>query len=115
MPHQGAPAYVATYYTGQLPAAQGNVAKALNAGATLGELRTQAHALRDLNREDSTVFTALVTVLDSNKVNVIYGLGIGTDIRQISPIPGKLLALFGEGGGILGPAQVLLLNATMTG
>ena len=43
------------------------------------------------------------------------GLGIGTaGIGQISPIAGKLLALFGKGGGILGPAQALLLDAMVT-
>ena len=41
-PDQEAPAYVATYYTGQLPSAQGHVVSALNARATPGELRTQA-------------------------------------------------------------------------
>ena len=72
--------------------------------------------LRDLHREDSTAFTALVVAVpDSHKVKVIYGLGIGmAGIGQISPIAGKLLALFGEGGGILGLAQALLLNVTMT-
>ena len=52
---------------------------------------------------------------DSHKVKVIYGLGIGTaGIEQILPIPGKLLALFGEGGGIMGPPQALLLDTTVT-
>ena len=106
---QGAPSYVVTYYTGQLRAAQGKVARALNARATPGEQWTQAQAffefldnpqndLRVLNREDSTVLTALVVVSDSHKVTVIYRLSIGTaGIRQIPPITGKLLALFGEG------------------
>jgi len=87
-PNQEAPAYVATYYTGQLPAAQVHVASALNARATPGELRTQAQAffdflenpqndLRDLNGEKGSIFTALVAVPDSHKVKVVYGLGIG--------------------------------------
>ena len=46
-PPPEAPAYVATYYTGQLLAAQGHVASALNARATPGELRTQAQAFFD--------------------------------------------------------------------
>jgi len=45
----------------------------------------------------------------------VYGVRIGTvGIGQISLIAGKLLALFGEGGGILGPAQALLLDTTVT-
>ena len=35
--NQGAPAYVTTYYTGQLLAAQGNVPKLLKARATPGK------------------------------------------------------------------------------
>ena len=123
---QGAPAYVVTYYTGQLLAAQQKVARLLNARAIPWEQRTQAQAffeflenpqndLQDLNGDDSTVFTALVAVPDSHKVKVIYGLSIGTaGIRQISPIARKVLLLFGEGGGILGPAQALLLDADIT-
>jgi len=125
-PPPEAPAYAATYYTGQLPAAQGHVATTLNARATPGELRAQAQAffdflenpnndLRDLNGEEGSIFTALVAVPDSHKVKVVYGLGIGTSgIGQISPIAGKLLALFGEGGGIMGPAQALLLDTSVT-
>jgi len=87
--NQGTPAYVATYYTGQLPAAQGKVAKLLNARAVPREQRMHAQAffefldnpqndLRDLKGEDSTAFTALVAVPGSHQVKVIYGLGIGT-------------------------------------
>ena len=104
----------ATYHTGQHQAAIGQVAKDLNNNrATSGEHRTQAEAffeflndpqndLQDLNGDDSTLFTALVAVSDSHKVKFIYRLGIGTaGIRKISSIAGKLLALFGEGGGVL--------------
>jgi len=53
-----------------------------------------------------------VAVLDSHKVKVVYGLGIGTaGIGQFSPIGGILLILFGEGGGVLGLVQALLLDA----
>ena len=119
----GDQACVVTYYTGQLPAATGKVAKDLNYRATPGEQRMQAQAffeflddsqndLQDLNRNVSTVFTLLIAVLDSHNVKVVYGLGIGTaGIGQISPIAGKLLGLFVEGGGVLGPAQALLLDA----
>ena len=37
-------------------------------------------------------------------------LALQAGIGQMSPIAGKLLALFGE-GGVLGPAQALLLDA----
>ena len=65
--------------------------------------------LRDWNEDDSTVFTALVSVLESNMVMVVYGLGIGPPcISQVSLIARKLLALFSEGGGMLGPVQLVL-------
>jgi hypothetical protein len=69
--------------------------------------------LRDLNR-DTSQFTALVLVPDSPKVKVVYGLSIGTaTIGQTSPVVNKLLALFGEGGGVLGPAQALMVNKSL--
>ena len=69
--------------------------------------------LRDLNGDDK-FFTALVAVTDTNKVKLIYGLGVGTaGIGQVSAVVGKLLALFGEGGGALGPAQSIMLDATI--
>jgi len=69
--------------------------------------------LRDLNG-DVAQFTALVSVPDTNMVKVIYGLGIGTAaIGQVSPLANRLLALFGEGGMALGPAQTIVLDATM--
>ena len=43
-PDQEVPAYVATYYMRQLPAAQGHVTSVLNARATPGEFKTQAQA-----------------------------------------------------------------------
>ena len=69
--------------------------------------------LRDLNG-DVAQFTALICVPETNLVKVIYGLGIGTAaIGQVSPLANRLLALFGEGGVTLGPAQTLVLESTM--
>ena len=116
--------YVSTHFDGQLPAANGAVARAVNAQLSPEEQRTQAQEffaflydmqsdLRDLNGDDK-LFTALVSVPDTNKVKVIYGLGIGTaGIGQVSSVAGKLLALFGEGGGGLGPAQSIMLESTI--
>ena len=70
-------------HTGQLPAATRQVANALNAKGTLIQQRVQAVAfysflddphkdLRDLNGDDSTVFTALGAVPNSNLVKVVY-------------------------------------------
>ena len=60
------------------------------------------------------MFTVLVAVPDFHKVKVIYSLGISTaGVGQILPSTGKLLALFGEGGGILELTQALLLDARM--
>ena len=71
-------AYLATFYTGQLPAAIGAVAKAVAAKQSLEEQRAKAEAealfqflqtngndLRDLNGNDS-LFTSLVAFPDSN-------------------------------------------------
>jgi len=114
-PPQGPPGYVATYHTGQLPAPQGPVALAFAAAAAhttahrnqasnfYAFLNDPASDLRDLNG-DTLQFTALVSVPDTSKVKVVYGLGIGTaTIGQTSPVANKLLALFGEEEGVLGP------------
>ena len=70
---QGPPAYIATHYTEQLPSAQGDVAKALEAASDAAAQRTLASTLRqfldnetsdlrDLNG-DVAQFTALILVL----------------------------------------------------
>ena len=69
--------------------------------------------MRDLNG-DEYFFTALVLLPDSNKFKVIYGIGMGTAvIGHVSTVSGKLLALCGEGGGVLGPAQSIVLDAQL--
>lgn len=119
-----APGYLATFHTGQLPAARGAVATAMAAQGPPATQRANADALyqflldpqndlRDLNGDD-TLFTALIAIPASCKVKVIYGMGFGTaGIGQASPIQGKLLALYSEGGGILGPAQAIVLDRTL--
>ena len=63
---------------------------------------------------DTSQFTALVSVTNSPKIKVVYGLGIRkATIGQTSPLANKLLALFGERGGVLGLAQALTLNRTL--
>jgi hypothetical protein len=53
-------------------------------------------------------------VPDSNRVNLVYGLGFGTaGIGRVSPVAGKLLALTGEGGGEIRPAQTIVLEASL--
>ena len=69
--------------------------------------------MRDINGDDS-FFTALVLVPDSNKVKVIYGLGMGTtEIGHVLAVSTKLLAIFGKGGGFPGPAQSIVLDAQL--
>ena len=76
-------------------------------------LGMQQSDMRYLNGDDS-FFTALVFLPDSNKFKVIYGLGMSTAvIGHVSEVSGKLLALFGEGGGFLGPAQSIVLDAQL--
>ena len=63
---------------------------------------------------DESFFIALFSVPDSNKVKVIYVLGMGTAvIGHVSAVLGKLLSLFGEGGGVLGPAESIVLDAQL--
>ena len=70
--------------------------------------------MRDINGDDS-FFTALVLVPDSNKVKVIYGLGMGTaGIGHISAVSGKLLALLGEGGGGPGTRTIHCVGCATT-
>ena len=120
-PPGGAPqGYVATHYTGTLQAATGCIATEF-AKVTLMEQRrvaTTLHTfladpqsdLRDLNG-DQTPFTAMVSVPGTHKIKILYGLGYGTSgIGQVSPIAKRLLALFGEGSAIMGPAQVISLD-----
>ena len=53
-------------------------------------------------------------VPDSNRVNLVYGLGFGTaGIGRVSPVAGKLLTLTGEGGGEIRPAQTIVLEASL--
>ena len=122
---QGAPpqGYVATHYTGTLPAATGCIATDF-AKVPLMEQRRVANTLhtfladpqsdlRDLNG-DQTPFTAMVSVPGTHKIKILYGLGYGTSgIGQVSPIAKRLLALFGEGSAIMGPAQVISLDPTI--
>ena len=69
--------------------------------------------MRDLN-VDEFFFTELVSVPDLNKVKVIQGIGMGTvGIGHISAVAGKLLSLFGEGGGVQGPVQSIVLDAQL--
>ena len=76
-------------------------------------LQTDRNGLRDLNGDES-LFTSLVVVPDSNQVNLVYGLGFGTaGIGRVSPVAGKLIALTGEGGGEIRPAQTIVLEASL--
>ena len=63
---------------------------------------------------DYTLFTALLLEPGTQQVKVVYGIGTGTaSIYQTSPIPKKLLMIYGEGGTAIGPSQRLVLYATV--
>ena len=116
--------YVCTFYRGTLPAPTGEVAQLVNRSATTAVLRARAESfyaflsdpasdLRDLNG-DNTLFTAMISVPGTNKVKIIYGMGLGTaQIGQVNPVANKIMALFGEGGSDLGTPQVLVVNPSI--
>ena len=115
--------YVPTHWDRQIPEATGSVAKSMEATKTPAELRIEATALHQLLvaqqsgmkylNGDESFFIALFSVPDSNKVKVIYVLGMGTAvIGHVSAVSVKLLYLFGK-GGVLGPAQPIVLDAQL--
>jgi len=113
-------AYQSTFYGGNLPAPTGEVGQFNNRTVSTAGLKDQAEAflnflndptidLRDLNGEN-TIFMAIIMVIGTQKVKVIYGMGRGTaQIGQVSPVANKMLSLFGEGGADLGTPQVIVL------
>ena len=122
---QGDAGYISRYFLGTLPAGTGDVARSLAASFTPEQQRQAAvdlfsflqeefGDLRDLNG-DNRPFTALVAIPGTHRVRVIYGLGAGSaGIGQVSPLQDKLLALTGEGGGLLGPPQPMILPPALT-
>ena len=82
--------HIPTCHTGQLPAAKGMVTKALDTKATLLQLKraqalvafdqflnNPANNLRYLKGYNTKIFTAaLISVPDSNRVKLMYRLGI---------------------------------------
>ena len=69
--------------------------------------------LQDLNG-DYKHFTALVAVPRTYTMKATYGHVIGASgIGHVYPVKKKLLALFGKGGGILGPAKAIVLQQTI--
>ena len=68
--------------------------------------------LRELNGDDRC-FTCLVSLHGTHQLRLLFGFGFGTaGIGQVSPLANKLLALFGEGGG-LGCPQVVVLDPAL--
>ncbi len=115
------------FFNGNLPAPVGEVAKHFHttfntlkqhtdADALLAFLKADGCDLHDLNGHYGRCFVAMVSVLKTTKVWLIYGLGVGTaTIGAVSPLSGKFLALYGEEGGgeILGTPQLLVLLASI--
>ncbi len=88
----------------------------INADALLAFLKEDQHGcdLRDLNGKYDRYFVAMVSVLNTTKVRLIYGLGVGTaTIGAVSPLLGNFLALYGKGGGERGTPQLLVLLASI--
>ena len=100
--------YLATHYAGTLPEPGKTLAQAMddfspveqrkNAEEIYNFLTTQGNDLRDLS-EEYTLFTALLSAPSTHQVKVVYGMGVVTArIGKTSPIAGKILMIYGEGG-----------------
>jgi len=72
--------------------------------------------LRDLNgSHDRRCFVAMVSVPNTTKIRLIYELGVGTtSIGMVSPLSGKFLAPYGEGGGERGTPLMLILPSSIS-
>lgn len=120
------PAYDPVFFTGNLPAPVGEVAKLFRNNFNMLKQRTDADALfeflnddgcdlRDLNGSHDRCFVAMVSVPNTTKIRLIYGLGVGTaSIGTVSPLSGKFLALYGEGGGERGTPLMLILPSSIS-
>ncbi len=119
------PAYQPTFHpAGQLPAPDGDIAKAIDA-TTKDVQRERADALisfliqpgadlRELNAEDSHVFVALMSVPKTHMVRVVYAPAIGTGgIGRQSAIAGKFIMLHGEGNQLMGPPSVMVVPTSV--
>ena len=106
-----------------MPAPRGTAATAMtkmtpetqikNAGEIFTFLKTQGSDLQDLNGE-YTRFTEICAAPGTHQVKLVYGMGLGTErMVQKYPMTNKIPTLYGEGGPIIGPSQILLLDATV--
>ncbi len=117
------PGYHPVFHTaGQLPAPEGDIAKAMDAtpkdvqrdkAEDLFNFLLQPNAdLRELNHDNTHVFIGLVSVPKTHKVRVVYAPAVGTaGIGRQSAISGKLLVLHGEGNQLLGPPSVMVFDS----
>ena len=106
-----------------LPAADGNIAKLLQAVSPEMQ-RHDAQSFHAFLKEiknplwlnvGNKLLYALVIVPDSSKVTLLYGLGFGTaDIGSESPIADKFLALSGESGTTLSPPDLRVLPPSLS-
>ncbi len=117
-PPEGAPLpapepYQPILSNGNLPAPVGKVAHAIQRVFTLAKQRADAETLfnflrdpanndlSELNGVNDGCYAAMLALPNSMEVHVIYGIGLCTaGLGQVSPICGKLLVLFGEGGDL---------------
>lgn len=117
-------AYIRQLFTADTPPApQGTLASELHKTTTLLQkqiaeefytlLTDQTRSLLELNMgQVHTV--ALAIVPKSSSVRVLYGFNCGTaPLRQASSVKNKLLALYGEGGRIIGAPDAMVLEQTM--
>ncbi len=123
-------AYDPVFFTGNLPAPIGEVAKLFRTNFfNMLKQCTDADALfefllnddgcdlQDLNGSHDRCFVAMVSVPNTTKkIRLIYGLGVGTaSIGMVSPLSGKFLALYGgEGGGERGTPLMLILPSSIS-
>ncbi len=113
------PVYVPQFFTGQLPAAEGVVAKTIDAtpkdvqrqkAAELFDFFKDASSQMSALNEEGHIYTCLMAVPDTHDVRVVHSIGFGTRrIGNTSTVTDKFLALHGEGNADIGPPRVLVL------
>jgi hypothetical protein len=106
-------------FEGELPAPHGNVPGIISDFSLADQRKHASELYAFFNDEDqpllemnadTTPRVAIVSIPQTAKVRVVYGMGFGSrGIGQTSAISGRFVMLHGDGGKDLGPPSVLVL------